>query len=266
MISKVTPVTLKEKKKAGRKITALTAYDYVTGKILDETGIDIVLVGDSLGMVLLGYKNTLAVTIDEMIRYTAAVARGVNRALLVGDMPFMSYHISVEETVRNAGRFVQEARAEAVKLEGGQEVAGKIHAIVAAGIPVLGHIGLKPQDALIIGGFKIQGKDRAAAEKIICDAKSLEQAGVFAIVLECVPAALAKEITAAVNVPTIGIGAGPHCDGQVLVINDMLGLTEGVMPKFVKRYADLRKEIKGAVNEFKTECEKGIYPDEKHSY
>jgi len=266
LTSKVTPVTLKEKKKSGRKITALTAYDYATGKILDEAGIDIVLVGDSLGMVLLGYKNTLAVTIDEMVRYTAAVARGVQRALLIGDMPFMSYHISVEETVRNAGRFVQEARAEAVKIEGGQEVAEKVRAIVAAGIPVLGHIGLKPQDALMIGGFKVQGKDRQAADRIIRDAKALEGAGVFGIVLECIPAQLAREVTAATGVPTIGIGAGPHCDGQILVINDLLGLTEGAVPKFVKRYADLRTEIKGAVAGFKSECEKGIYPDEKHSY
>lgn len=266
MTSKVTPVTLKEKKSAGKKITALTVYDYLTAQIVDETGIDIVLVGDSVGMVLLGYKNTLAVTIEEMVHYTSAVSRGVRRALLVGDMPFMSYHISVEETVRNAGRFVQEGHAEAVKLEGGEEIGDKVRAIVAAKIPVLGHVGLKPQDALMIGGFKIQGKDRASADKIIRDARSLEDAGVFGIVLECVPAALAKEVTEAVSVPTIGIGAGKYCDGQILVTHDILGLTEGTAPKFVKKYADMRTTIKNAVGEFKGECEKGAYPDEKHSY
>ncbi|HRZ86298.1 MAG TPA: 3-methyl-2-oxobutanoate hydroxymethyltransferase [bacterium] len=266
MNSKISPLTLKEKKRSGKKIVALTAYDCMTARILDAAGVDIVLVGDSLGMVLLGYRNTLAVTIEDMLHYTRAVSRGVERALLVGDMPFMSYHISLKETVRNAGRFVQEARAEAVKLEGGVEVCEKVRAIVAAGIPVLGHIGLKPQDALKLGGYKVQGKDKAAAERIMQDARALEDAGVFGIVMECVPAALAKAVTESLSVPTIGIGAGKYCDGQVVVTHDILGLTEGHSPKFVKRYADLRPEITRAVAEYKTEVEKGIYPDEKYSY
>ncbi|MFC2149464.1 3-methyl-2-oxobutanoate hydroxymethyltransferase [Candidatus Auribacterota bacterium] len=265
-MSKITPAVLHDKKTRNEKIVALTAYDYLSATILDEAGIDMILVGDSLGMVLLGYKNTMPVTLNEMISYTKAVSRGVNRALLVGDMPFMSYHISVEETVRNAGRFVQEGMAEAVKLEGGIEVAEKVRAIVSAGIPVLGHIGLKPQDALKLGGFKIQGKDRASAQKVINDAKALEKAGVFAMVVECVPTELAREITKTVKVPTIGIGAGKYCDGQILVTHDILGMTEGKGPRFVKKYADVRGDIKKGVLKFKAECEKGIYPDKEHSY
>jgi len=266
LISKVTTTVLKVKKEKKEKIIALTAYDSITARILDQAGIDIILVGDSLGNVLLGYKNTLPVTLDEMVHYTKVVSRGVQNALLVGDMPFMSYHINVEESVRNAGRFIKEGMAEAVKLEGGKEVCEKVMAIVGAGIPVLGHIGLKPQESLRTGGYKIQGKDSVSAQKIIKDAVALEKAGAFALVVECIPAVLTKKVTQSVSIPVIGIGAGKECDGQILVTHDILGLTNGQTPKFVKKYADISGEMTRGVTKFIGECKKGTYPDSKHSY
>ncbi|SHG44192.1 ketopantoate hydroxymethyltransferase [Thermosyntropha lipolytica DSM 11003] len=265
-MARVTTATLKARKASGEKITMLTAYDYATAALVDEAGIDMILVGDSLGMVVLGYENTLAVTMEDMLHHTRAVTRAVKNALVVGDMPFLSYHISREEAVRNAGRFIQEGGAQAVKLEGGRERVDTIKAILDAQIPVMGHIGLTPQSVNQLGGFKVQGKDLETARKLIADAKALEEAGVFSIVLECVPTPLAKKITEEVGVPTIGIGAGPYCDGQVLVINDMLGMFKGHIPKFVKRYANLEPIIKEALTAYKREVEAGVFPGEEHSF
>lgn len=265
-MARVTTVSLKEKKRRGEKITMLTAYDYPTAKMVDEAGIDTILVGDSLGQVVLGYENTLFVTMDEMIHHTRAVSRAVKNALVIGDMPFLSYHISIEESLRNAGRFIQEGGAQAVKLEGGQERVETIKALIAAGIPVVGHIGLTPQAVHQFGGFKVQGKDLETARKLIADAKALEEAGVFALVLECVPAPLGKKITEEISIPTIGIGAGPDCDGQVLVIHDLLGLYGGHVARFVKQYAQLNGLILNALRQYKTEVENGTFPDPEHSY
>ncbi len=265
-VGKSTVSSIREKKKSGKKITALTAYDYFSARVLNEAGIDIILIGDSLGMVVLGYENTLPVTVDEMVHHMKAVARGNRRCLLVGDLPFLSYHISVEEALRNAGRFVQEGGAQAVKLEGGKEMAGLVSRMVASGIPVLGHIGLTPQDILNLGGYKVQGRDHESAQRLIEDARALEAAGAFAVVLECVPAALAGEITGALSVPTIGIGAGPHCDGQILVTADLLGMFDRFTPKFVRRYADLWGTTVKAIGEYKREVEEGKFPAEKESY
>jgi len=260
-MDKMTTTRLREMKQKGEKITMLTAYDYTMAKILDEAGIDILLVGDSLGMVMLGYENTLPVTLDEMLHHTRAVAKGTENALLVADMPFMSYEVEAEEAVRNAGRLIKEAGAQAIKLEGGLEIAGTIKALVAAKIPVMGHIGLTPQAIHQMGGYKVQrGKELVEA------ARTLEQAGIFALVLECIPYPLAKEITESVEVPTIGIGAGPHCDGQVLVIHDILGLYEEIRPKFVKRYRELGSQIKEAATEFIKEVREGRFPTLKESY
>jgi len=264
--TKITIFSIREKKKAGKKITALTAYDYFSARVLNEAGIDIVLVGDSLGMVVLGYENTLPVTMDEMIHHAKAVSRGNRRCLLVGDMPFLSYHISDEEAIRNAGRFVQEAGAQAVKLEGGKEMAPLVSRMVAAGIPVLGHIGLTPQDILNLGGYKVQGRDHESARKLSEDARALEAAGAFAVVLECVPAALAGEITSALSIPTIGIGAGPHCAGQILVTSDPLGMFDRFKPKFAKKYADLWGTAVKAIGEYKKEVEEGTFPGSDESY
>lgn len=263
---KVTTVGLKEMKKRGEKITVLTSYDYSTARALDKVGIDVLLVGDSLGMVLLGYDSTIPVTMEDMIIHTKAVSRGTKNALIVADMPFMSYHVSESESVRNAGRFLQEAGANAVKLEGGREIANKIQAINAAGIPVMGHIGLTPQSVNKLGGYKVQGKDEATARLILNNALALQDAGVFAIVLECVPAPLAKKVTERLEVPTIGIGAGPSCDGQVLVIHDLLGLYPDAAPKFAKRYASLYTLIEEAVGAYKTEVKEGIFPGPEHSF
>ncbi len=263
---RVTTTLLKEKKAKKEKITMLTAYDYSTAMMVDQAGIDVILVGDSLGNVVLGYETTLPVTMDDMIHHTKAVARGTKNSLLVGDMPFLSYHVSIEEAVRNAGRFIQEGGAQAVKLEGGEERVDTIKAVLDAQIPVMGHIGLTPQSVHQFGGFKVQGKDVETARKLLRDAKALEAAGVFAIVLECVPAALAERITAEVSVPTIGIGAGPGCDGQVLVINDMLGLYGGFTPKFVKKFANLNPLILDALRQYKEEVEKGIFPGPEHCF
>ncbi|WP_432409125.1 3-methyl-2-oxobutanoate hydroxymethyltransferase [Wukongibacter sp. M2B1] len=253
-------------KKSNEKISMLTAYDYSMAKLLDEAGVDSLLVGDSLGMVILGYENTLQVTVDDIIHHCKAVSRGVKRSMVIGDMPFLSYHINVEESVRNAGRLVQEGGAHAVKLEGGREVIDKIKAIVNAQIPVIGHLGLTPQSVNILGGFKIQGKDEKQARKIIEDALMLQDAGVFAIVLECVPEMLAKIISEKLQIPTIGIGAGKHCDGQVLVTQDMLGMYTDFVPKFVKQYLNLCGSIKESTKKYIEEIKEGKFPANEHSF
>lgn len=263
---KVTVATIRKKKKEGRKIVALTAYDYFTALIMNEVEIDLILVGDSLGMVVLGYENTIPVTMEEMLHHTKAVVRGNSRCLVVGDMPFLSYHISHEEALRNAGRFIQEGGAHAVKLEGGEEVALLVKKLVGAGIPVLGHIGLTPQDILNLGGYKVQGKSIASAQKLIRDAQALEESGAFGVVLECIPSVLAGEITEKIGIPTIGIGAGPLCDGQILVTNDLLGMFDKFKPKFVKQYVDLKKITRKAFGDYKKEVEGGEFPGEEHSY
>lgn len=265
-VSKVTTVKLKAMKQRGEKITVLTAYDYSTAKMLDQAGIDVLLVGDSLGMVILGYDSTIPVTMEDMIIHTRAVSRGTNKALVVADMPFLSYHVSIAESVKNAGRFLQEAGANAVKLEGGREIAQTVEAINAAGIPVMGHLGLTPQSVNKLGGYRVQGRDEAAARIIMNNALALQDAGVFAIVLECIPAPLAKMVTERLEVPTIGIGAGINCDGQVLVIHDLLGLYSDITPKFVKRYASLNTEIAEAVNKYKTEVKGNKFPGPEHSF
>lgn len=251
--------------KGVRKISVLTAYDYITGRILDRAGLQVILVGDSLGMTVLGHETTLPVTMQDMLHHTAAVTRGVSNALVVADMPFMSYHGSIDQAVINAGRFLQEAGADAVKLEGGESRAPLISRLVADGIPVMGHLGLTPQSVKAIG-FAVQGRDEEVAAHIERDAKALEAAGVFSLVLESVPAELARRITESVAVPTIGIGAGPHCDGQVLVVHDMLGLYEDIAPRFVKRYAELGSLMQTAVEQYREEVESGDFPNEEHSY
>lgn len=253
-------------KKDGEKISMLTAYDYSTAKLLDEANVDSLLVGDSLGMVMLGYENTLQVTIDDMIHHCKAVARGAKRAMVIGDMPFLSYHVSIEDSIRNAGRLVQEGGAHAVKLEGGREVIDKIKAIVSAQIPVIGHLGLTPQSINMFGGFKVQGKSEEQAKKIIEDALLLQEAGVFAIVLECVPEKLAKLISEKLDIPTIGIGAGKYCDGQVLVTQDMLGMYTDFVPKFVKQYTNLSDHIKEATNGYIEEMKEGTFPAKEHTF
>lgn len=254
------------RKKVGPKLSMLTAYDYPTARLVDEAGIDLILVGDSLGMVVLGYPDTVAVTVDEMVHHTAAVARGAERALVVGDLPFLSYQVCTDDAVRSAGRLFKEARADCVKLEGGRTQADKVEAIVRAGIPVMGHIGLTPQTATQLGGFKVQGRDPLAAKGLLEDARALEEAGAFALVMECVPSDLAARITATLGIPTIGIGAGPECDGQVLVFHDLVGLFDRFVPKFVKRYAELSSEIRGAIETFKGEVESGAFPAPEHAF
>jgi 3-methyl-2-oxobutanoate hydroxymethyltransferase len=266
MTKKVTVNVLQEKKTQGEKISMVTAYDYPSARMADEAGIDMILVGDSLGMAMLGYENTLPVTMDEMIHHTKAVSRGARKAMIVGDMPFLSYHLSVEKAVANAGRFIQEAGAQVVKLEGGQERLEVIKGIIAAEIPVLGHLGLTPQSVYQMGGFKVQGKNKAQAEKLLFEARLLEEAGVFGLVLECVPAPLAELISKNLSIPTIGIGAGAGCDGQVLVWHDLLGITQDMKPRFVKKYADLHDEIVNALKMYKDEVEKGEFPQEEHSF
>jgi 3-methyl-2-oxobutanoate hydroxymethyltransferase len=263
---KVMICDLAAKKRDGRKITMLTAYDYPMARIVDDAGIDVILVGDSLGMVVLGYDSTVPVTMDEMIHHAKAVRRGTKYAFLIGDMPFMSYQVSKEEAIRNAGRFMKEALCDAVKLEGGDEVLDVTRAIVDAGIPVMGHLGLTPQTVSKLGGFRVQGKDRESAEKIIDQALRLEKAGCFAIVLECVPDKVAKLITEKLRIPTISIGAGPDCDGQVLVINDMVGLFDRFVPKFVKQYIKLSSLISEALKKYKEEVESGKFPGPEHTF
>ncbi|MEN6347901.1 MAG: 3-methyl-2-oxobutanoate hydroxymethyltransferase [Syntrophomonas sp.] len=265
-MARITVATLREKKLKKEKISMLTAYDYSLAAMVDEAGIDMALVGDSLGNVVLGYENTLAVTMDDMIHHCKAVVRGCKSTMVVGDMPFLSYHISIKEAVRNAGRFVQEAGCQAVKLEGGVERVNTVKAIIDAQIPVMGHIGLTPQSVNQFGGFKVQGKDLESARKLINDAKALEEAGVFSMVLEGVPSVLAQKVTEEISVPTIGIGAGPYCDGQVLVINDMLGMFKGHIPKFVKKFANLEPLIMEAMKGYKQEVEEGTFPGPEHGY
>ena len=263
---KITITDLYQKKAEGRKITMLTAYDYPTAQIVDQAGIDMILVGDSLGMVVQGVSSTLPVTMDEMIYHTKMVSRGTASAMVVGDMPFLSYQTHKAEAVRNAGRFLKEAGAEAVKLEGGSQMAEAIRAIVDAGIPVVAHIGLTPQYVHMLGGFKVQGKDEAAREKVLADARAVQDAGAFSVVIEAIPAALAKEIQTMLRIPTIGIGAGPDCDGQVLVLHDLLGLFDRFTPKFVKKYVNLKEQALKAVQEYKQDVEKGKFPSEEHSF
>lgn len=248
------------------KLTMLTAYDFWTGQLVDRAGTDMILVGDSLGMVVQGHDNTLSVTVDDMVYHCKAVARGREQALVVGDMPYMSYHVNREETVRNAGRIIREGKADAVKLEGGRKRLPMIQAILDAEIPVMGHLGLTPQSVNAMGGFKVQGKDELAREQLREDALALQQAGVFAIVLECIPFDLAKEITEALQIPTIGIGAGPFCDGQVLVIHDMLGLGFGHKPKFVRQFAQLGESGFEAVQRYCDAVREGSFPSLKEAY
>ena len=263
----ITVTDVLKMKKQGKKIPVLTAYTYSIARALDSSGIPVILVGDSVGMVEAGLSTTLPVTIDEMIYHTRAVARACSSAMVVSDMPFMSYQASVEDAVRNAGRLVKEGGASAVKLEGGLKAASRIKAIVSAGIPVMGHVGLTPQSVLAFGGYKVQGREKSRAEEIVKDAKAVEKAGAFAVVLECVPTTLAARITRLLRIPTIGIGAGPSCDGQVLVVNDMLGLSDTENPpRFVKTYANLNSIIKKAVIEYKEDVENGDFPSKEHCY
>lgn len=257
---------LLEKKSNNEKLITITAYDYSTAKLVDQSGIDLVLVGDSLAMVMLGYENTLSVTMDEMIHHTKAVSRGVSNALLVGDMPFLSYKADKKDAVYNAGRFIQEAGAEAVKVEGGTEICPTIKRILDADIQVMGHIGLTPQSIYEFGGFMVQGKSLGAAKKLITDAINLQETGVFSIVLESIPWQIAKIITKQIDVPTIGIGAGPYCDGQILVLHDMLGIFTEIKPKFLKYFGEVGQSIKNALIRYKDEVEKETYPTEEYSY
>lgn len=263
---KNTVTTFKDAKKQGKKLTMLTAYDYSTAKLFDEAGVDSMLVGDSLGMTMLGYDSTLPVTMEDMIHHTKAVVRGAKNALVVGDMPYMSYHLSVQQAVENAGRFIKEAGAQAVKLEGGAAFCPEIEAMTRASIPVVGHLGLTPQSINAFGGFKVQGKSEEAARKIIEDAQALEAAGAFAIVLECVPAKLAEIITAKVAVPTIGIGAGAGCDGQVLVYQDMLGMYDNFTPKFVRKFAEVGAMMKQGVQEYYAAVQDSSFPAAEHTF
>lgn len=263
---KNTVVTFREAKEKGEKLTMLTAYDYSTAKLIDEAGVNSILVGDSLGNVILGYEDTISVTMEDMIHHGAAVARGAKNALVVIDMPFMSYQTSVYDAVVNAGRLMKEGRADAVKLEGGKEVCAQIKAITAAGIPVISHLGLTPQSINAFGGFRVQGKSEYAAKKLIEDAKAVEEAGAFGVVLECVPAKLAEIITKEVKIPTIGIGAGNICDGQVLVYQDMLGMFSDFTPKFVKRFANVGEVMKAAFEAYCREVQDGTFPAKENEY
>jgi len=263
---RVTITEIKEMKQRKEKIPMLTAYDYVTAKMVDEAGVPLILVGDSLGMVMLGYESTIPVTMEEMIHHTKAVVRGAKKALIIGDMPFMTYHISVSDALHNAARFIQEGGAQAVKLEGGEVVAEQVRRLVDCGIPVMGHIGLTPQSVHQLGGFKVRGKAAEEAKKLLNDARILEEAGAFAIVLECTPAPLSELITQKLAIPTIGIGAGPDCDGQVQVISDMLGLYTEFVPKHAKQYARLAGEIKTAVSSYISEVKSLSFPTMEQSY
>ncbi len=265
-MKKVTVTEICDMKSRGEKIVMVTAYDAATANIIDESGADIILVGDSLGNVIQGLPDTLSVTIDEMVYHTKIVSRGIRRAYLCGDMPFMSYQASKEDAIRNAGRFIKEGRAESVKLETNENYLDIIYAIQKVGIPVMAHIGLCPQSILVTGGYKVQGRRDSDAKRLIELAKSADDAGAFSLVLESIPQELAKRITESINIPTIGIGAGPFCDGQVLVINDLVGFSPEPFPRFVKRYANLREVMSKAVREFADEVKEGIFPDAQHSY
>jgi 3-methyl-2-oxobutanoate hydroxymethyltransferase len=263
---KVTIGMLQQKKESGQKITMMTAYDYPMAGLVDEAEIDTILVGDSLGMVVLGYDATVPVTMDEMLHHCKAVSRGAKGGFIIGDMPFMSYNVSVEQAIENAGRFLKEAGCDGVKLEGGSDMAPVVEAVVKAGIPVCAHIGLTPQTATMLSGFKVQGKDADSARELVESARDLETAGAFMIVMECIPDLLAAKITEALNIPTIGIGAGPDCDGQVLVFHDLVGLFERFTPKFVKQYVNLSPMIKAALVQYKNEVEEGTFPGPEHSF
>lgn len=262
---KNTVESFKQAKSKGEKLTMLTAYDYSTAKLMDNAGVNAILVGDSLAMVCLGHKNTLSITMEEMLHHTRAVTRGVENALVVADMPFMSYHTSIYDAVKNAGRFIKEAQADAIKLEGGALVAEQVKAIVNAQIPVMGHLGLTPQSVNMFGGFKVQGKGLETAKQIIEDAKILEEAGAFSIVLEGIPAALGKIITETISIPTIGIGAGKYCNGQVLVYQDMLGMFSDFTPKFVKRFANIGEIMTEGIKSYIKEVNEGVFPAKEHS-
>lgn len=263
---KTTVATVRQQKKDGDKITMLTAYDYSTAKLMDEAGIDMILVGDSLGMVMLGYEDTLSVTMEDMLHHTRAVCRGTKNAMVVGDMPFMSYQASVYDAVVNAGRFIKETGCNAVKLEGGAAVCPQIKAITEAGIPVMAHLGLTPQSVNAFGGFKVQGKSEEAARKLVDDAKAIQEAGAFAVVLECIPSKLAKLISETIQIPTIGIGAGAGCDGQVLVYQDMLAMFSDFKPKFVKHFANVGEVMRKAFTDYAKEVKAGTFPGEEHIY
>lgn len=266
-IQKMTIPLLQAKKEGKEKIVAITAYDFPVAKIVDESGVDLILVGDSLGMVVLGYENTIPVTMDEMIHHTKPVVRASKRALVVGDMPYFSFHLSNEEAVSNASRFLKEAGASAVKIEGASRKRLKlIEALIEAEIPVMGHVGLTPQSIHHFGQFRVKGKEVGEAKKIIEDARDLEKAGVFSVVLECIPMEVARVITEKLKIPTIGIGAGPHCDGQILVFHDLVGFSNGYLPKFVKKYADIHELIASAVKEYISDVREGKFPDSSHSY
>lgn len=264
--TKMTTLTLKSLKAAGKRITMLTAYDYPTALAIDRAGIDAILVGDSLGMVVLGYESTVPVTLDEMLHHCRAVARGAKHCLLVGDLPFLTYHVSDEQAILSAGRMLKEGGMDAVKLEGGVEMAPRVRAVVSAGIPVVGHIGLTPQTASQLGGLRVQGRDAAAAAKLIDDAKAIEAAGAFAIVLECIPDRLAALITKELSIPTIGIGAGAGCDGQVLVTHDLLGMFDRFTPRFVRQYAQLGKAMEQAFVAYRDDVQSGAFPGPEHAF
>jgi 3-methyl-2-oxobutanoate hydroxymethyltransferase len=266
MQKKITIAELRQKKRNGEKITMMTAYDYPTGKLVDDAGMDTILVGDSLAMVMLGYESTVPVTMDEMLHHCRAVTRGAKRAFIIGDMPFGSYQVSLEKAVENAGRFLKEAGCDCVKLEGGTEMAPVVKAIVRAGIPVCGHIGLTPQTATMLSGFKVQGKDADSARQLMQSARDIEEAGAFMIVMEAIPDLLASRITRELKIPTIGIGAGKDCDGQVLVYHDLVGLFERFTPKFVKRYVNLSPMIKEALIRYKEEVLAGTFPGPEHTF
>lgn len=263
---KTTVNTFKKAKENGEKLTMLTAYDYSTAKLMEEAGVESILVGDSLGMVCLGYEDTLSVTMEDMIHHTKAVARGAKETLVIADMPFMSYQTSVYDAVVNAGRLIKEGHANAVKLEGGIEVCEQIRAIVNASIPVCAHLGLTPQSINAFGGFSVQGKQEAAAKKLLEEAKAIQEAGAFAVVLECIPEKLATFITENIQIPTIGIGAGAGCDGQVLVYQDMLGLYSDFVPKFVKQFRTLGEEMKGGFRDYIKEVKEGTFPAKEHTF
>ena len=263
---RVTATQVVKKKQKAEKIVMITAYDYPTACLVDEAGVDMVLVGDSLGMVVLGYETTLPVTLEEIVHHTKAVVRGVKRALVAADLPFLTYQTGPADALRSAGRLMKEAGATAVKLEGGANVCSQVRALVGAGIPVIGHLGPTPQSIHVFGGYKLQGRGEEAAQKLLADARALEEAGAFCLVLECIPEELAARVTGSISIPTIGIGAGARCDGQVLVLHDMLGITGKVSPRFVKQYARLEETIRDAVGQYAQEVRQGKFPAPEHSY
>lgn len=266
MAAKVRVASLKKQKQAGEKIVVVTAYDFPTGRLADEAGVDVVLVGDSLGNTVLGFENTISVTLEHMVHHTAAVRRGVRRALLVADMPFMTYKITPDEALRNAARLVQEGGAEAVKLEGGREIAPTVRRLVESGLPVMGHLGLTPQSIHALSGYHVRGETEEEALRLAGDARALQEAGCFAVVLECLPAGLGREISGNLEIPLVGIGAGDGCDGQVLVLCDLIGLSFGKLPRFVKSYARVGRIVQEAIESFAREVRRGDYPDAEHAY